>query len=167
MCLPVADRGDGDQVSTSSDGNVWTIKALAGTARPRGPAPDEGRCDRQGNEGAEAQDRQHHHSPARLGPPPALHTVVTEDVRSWISMRLWENRIQEVSLLSLGTALAGLGAYLSTSPQLTGDLGVTATSLILIFLVELHFEIILFNVRVLCVGGVRWFNSTNLKDAEE
>ena len=50
------------------------------------------------------------------------HTVVTKDVRSWFLKRLWENRIQEASSLSLRMALAGLGAYLSTLPQLTGDL---------------------------------------------
>ena len=139
MCLPVADRGDGDHVSTSGDGDVPTIQALAGPA-----------CTRRGttgDEGAEAQDRQRHHPPARLDPPPALHAVITEDVRSRFSKRLWENRIHEASSLSLGKALAGLGAYLSAPPQLTGDLVVAAT--------------------VLGVGGMRWFNSVNLKDAEE
>ena len=73
--------------------------------------------------------------------------MVTEDVRSRFSKRLWENRIHEASSLSLGKALAGLGAYLSAPPQLTGDLVVAAT--------------------VLGMGGMRWFNSVNLKDAEE
>jgi len=71
MCLPVADRKDGDQVSSSGDGVVPTIQVLAGPARPCGPAPDKGRRDCRGDEGAEAQDRQCHHPPARLGPPPA------------------------------------------------------------------------------------------------
>ena len=77
MCLPVADREDCDQVSTSGDGVVPTIQVLAGPARPCGTAPDKGRRDCRGDEGAEAQDRQRHHPPARLDPPPALHVVWT------------------------------------------------------------------------------------------
>ncbi len=57
-----------------------------------------------------------------------MHTVVTKDVRSRFLKRLWENHIQEASSLSSGTALAGLGAYLSALPQLMGDL-VAATVL--------------------------------------
>ena len=75
-----------------------------------------------------------------------MHTLVAEDVRSRYSKRLWENRIQEASSLALGAALAGMGAYLSAPPQLTG--GVVAAT-------------------VLGVGGMRWFNSAKLKDAEE
>lgn len=75
-----------------------------------------------------------------------MHAVVAEDVRSRYSKRLWENRIQEGSSLILGAALAGAGVYFAAPPQLMG--GVVAAT-------------------VLGVGGMRWFNSTKLKDVEE
>ncbi|KAL9185474.1 hypothetical protein ACHAXT_003251 [Thalassiosira profunda] len=75
-----------------------------------------------------------------------MHAVVAEDVRSRYSKRLWENRIQEVSSGLLGMGLAGLGIHFGVPPQFTG--GVVAAT-------------------VLGVGGMHWFNSSRLKDAEE
>jgi len=75
-----------------------------------------------------------------------MHAVVAEDVRSRYSKRLWENRVQEASSAILGVGLAGLGIYLSVPPQFSG--GVVAAT-------------------VLGVGGMRWFNASKLKDAEE
>jgi len=75
-----------------------------------------------------------------------MHATVAEDVRSRYSKRLWENRVQEASSLVLGSSMAALGMYLNVPPQFTG--GVVAAS-------------------VLGVGGMRWFNSSKLKDAEE
>ena len=75
-----------------------------------------------------------------------MHAVVAEDVRSRYSKRQWENRIQEFSSAVLGMGLAGLGMHFSVPPQFTG--GVVAAT-------------------VLGVGGMRWFNSSKLKDVEE
>ncbi|KAL3798428.1 hypothetical protein HJC23_005081 [Cyclotella cryptica] len=75
-----------------------------------------------------------------------MHAVVAEDVRSRYSKRQWENRIQEFSSLFAGVGLAALGIHFSVPPQFTG--GVVAAT-------------------VLGVGGLRWFNSSKLKDVEE
>lgn len=75
-----------------------------------------------------------------------MHATVAEDVRSRYSKRAWENRIQEVSSLVAGVGLAALGMHFSVPPQFTG--GVVAAT-------------------VVGVGGLRWFNSSKLKDAEE
>jgi hypothetical protein len=75
-----------------------------------------------------------------------MHAVVAEDVRSRYSKRQWESRIQELSSLVLGMGLAGLGIHFSVPPQFTG--GVVAAT-------------------VIGVGGLRWFNSSKLKDVEE
>ena len=75
-----------------------------------------------------------------------MHAVVAEDVRSRYSKRLWENRAQEASSVVLGMSMAGLGIYFDIPPQFTG--GVIAAT-------------------VLGVGGMRWFNSSKLKDVEE
>ena len=75
-----------------------------------------------------------------------MHAVVAEDVRSRYSKRLWENRVQEASSVVLGMSMAGLGIYFDIPPQFTG--GVIAAT-------------------VLGVGGMRWFNSSKLKDVEE
>eukprot|EP01082_Thalassiosira_pseudonana_P001643 g654.t1 g654 contig10:468782-470630(-) len=75
-----------------------------------------------------------------------MHAVVAEDVRSRYSKRQWENRIQEFSSLVAGVGLAALGLHFSVPPQFTG--GVVAAT-------------------VVGVGGLRWFNSSKLKDAEE
>ena len=145
MCLPVAGRGDGDQGSSGSGVDAPTIQALD----QRALADLHQTRDDVIAEVFKAPKRRidnvvtHLHDSVHLL---LMHAVVAEDVRSRYSKRLWENRIQEASSLALGTALAGLGAYLSAPPQLTG--GVVAAT-------------------VLGVGGMRWFNSAKLKDAEE
>jgi len=75
-----------------------------------------------------------------------MHAVVAEDVRSRYSKRLWENRVQEASSAVLGMGMAGLGIYFSVPPQFTG--GVVAAT-------------------VIGVGGMKWFNTSKLKDVEE
>jgi len=75
-----------------------------------------------------------------------MHAVVAEDVRSRYSKRQWENRIQELSSVVLGAGLAGLGIHFDVPVQFTG--GVVAAT-------------------VIGVGGMHWFNSSKLKDAEE
>ena len=148
MCLPVAGRGDGDQGSSGGGGggvDAPTIQALD----QRALADLHQTRDDVIAEVFKAPKRRidnvvtHLHDSVHLL---LMHAVVAEDVRSRYSKRLWENRIQEASSLALGAALAGLGAYLSAPPQLTG--GVVAAT-------------------VLGVGGMRWFNSAKLKDAEE
>lgn len=74
-----------------------------------------------------------------------MHAVVAEDVRSRYSKRQWENRIQEFSSLAAGVGLAALGIHFNVPPQFTG--GVVAAT-------------------VVGVGGLRWFNSSKLKDVE-
>mmetsp|Transcript_13562 Transcript_13562/g.25954 ORF Transcript_13562/g.25954 Transcript_13562/m.25954 type:complete len:605 (+) Transcript_13562:66-1880(+) len=75
-----------------------------------------------------------------------MHSVVAEDVRSRYSKRAWENRMQELSSVVLGMGMAGLGMHFSVPPQFTG--GVVAATM-------------------LGVGGMHWFNSSQLKTVEE
>eukprot|EP00984_Skeletonema_dohrnii_P025253 scaffold14368_cov214-Skeletonema_dohrnii-CCMP3373.AAC.4 len=75
-----------------------------------------------------------------------MHAVVAEDVRARYSKRQWENRMQEVSSLVLGVGLSALGIHFDVPLQFTG--GVVAAT-------------------VIGVGGMHWFNSSKLKDAEE
>ena len=75
-----------------------------------------------------------------------MHAVVAEDVRSRYAKRQWENRIQELSSIVLGAGLAGLGIHFDVPLQFTG--GIVASTMI-------------------GVGGMHWFNSSKLKDAEE
>ena len=75
-----------------------------------------------------------------------MHATVAEDVRSRYSKRAWENRIQEFSSLAAGLGLAALGIHFNVPPQFTG--GVVAATMV-------------------GVGGLRWFNSSKLKDVEE
>mmetsp|Transcript_14804 Transcript_14804/g.31894 ORF Transcript_14804/g.31894 Transcript_14804/m.31894 type:complete len:602 (+) Transcript_14804:124-1929(+) len=75
-----------------------------------------------------------------------MHSVVAEDVRSRYSKRAWENRMQELSSVVLGMGMAGLGMHFSVPPQFTG--GVVAATM-------------------LGVGGMHWFNFSQLKNVEE
>ncbi|KAL7470181.1 hypothetical protein ACHAXS_010440, partial [Conticribra weissflogii] len=75
-----------------------------------------------------------------------MHATVAEDVRSRYSKRAWENRIQEMSSVVAGIGLAALGMHFSVPPQFSG--GVLAATIV-------------------GVGGLRWFNSSKLKDVEE
>ncbi|KAL3806172.1 hypothetical protein ACHAXA_009830 [Cyclostephanos tholiformis] len=144
MCLPVAIKNSGDQDSLSV-GDLPTIQALD----QRALADLHQTRDEVIAEVMKAPKRRIDNVITNLHDSVHLllmHAVVAEDVRSRYSKQLWENRIQEASSLILGTALAGMAAYLSVPPQLTG--GVVAAT-------------------VLGVGGMRWFNSAKLKVAEE
>jgi hypothetical protein len=144
MCLPVAIKNNGDQDS-SSVGDLPTIQALD----QRALADLHQTRDDVIAEVMKAPKRRIDNVITNLHDSVHLllmHAVVAEDVRSRYSKQLWENRIQEASSLVLGTALAGMSAYLSAPPQLTG--GVVAAT-------------------VLGVGGMRWFNSAKLKVSEE
>ncbi|KAL3811230.1 hypothetical protein ACHAXA_008989 [Cyclostephanos tholiformis] len=144
MCLPVAIKNSGDQNSLSV-GDLPTIQALD----QRALADLHQTRDEVIAEVMKAPKRRIDNVITNLHDSVHLllmHAVVAEDVRSRYSKQLWENRIQEASSLILGTALAGMAAYLSVPPQLTG--GVVAAT-------------------VLGVGGLRWFNSAKLKVTEE
>mmetsp|Transcript_6682 Transcript_6682/g.14451 ORF Transcript_6682/g.14451 Transcript_6682/m.14451 type:complete len:322 (+) Transcript_6682:43-1008(+) len=141
MCLPESDRlsTKGDK-STTSDEAALDQRALADLHQTRNDVLAEV---------MKAPQRRidnvitHLHDSVHLL---LMHATVAEDVRSRYSKRAWENRIQEMSSAIAGVGLAALGMHFSVPPQFTG--GVIAAT-------------------VVGVGGLRWFNSSKLKDVEE
>ena len=75
-----------------------------------------------------------------------MHAKVAEDVRRRYAKLLWNNRLQEAASLVTGVGLASLGIYTELPMQFTG--GIVAST-------------------VVGVGGLRWFNSTKLSEAED
>lgn len=74
-----------------------------------------------------------------------MHIEIAQDVQKKYNKLLWEHRVQELGSLTAGVGLGVLGFYASVPVEFTGAaIGVT-----------------LFGV-----GGMKWFNNSKLKEAE-
>jgi hypothetical protein len=74
-----------------------------------------------------------------------MHIEIAQDVQKKYNKLLWEHRVQELGSLTAGVGLGVLGFYASVPIEFTGTaIGVT-----------------LFGV-----GGMKWFNNSKLKEAE-
>ena len=75
-----------------------------------------------------------------------MHSRIAKDVQSRYAKLVWDFRIQELGSLTMGVGLGLGGFYASLPAELTGGL-VGGT--------------------ILGVGGLKWWNGTKLKEAEE
>ena len=74
-----------------------------------------------------------------------MHAQISQDVKKRYTKMVWDNRIQELASLTAGVSLSGIGMYAQLPMEFTG---VTAA------------------MTIVGVGGLKWFNTTKLTEAE-
>lgn len=74
-----------------------------------------------------------------------MHAQISNDVKKRYSKMVWDNRIQEVASLATGVSLSGIGIYAQLPMEFTGAAAA---------------------FTILGFGGLKWFNTTKLTEAE-
>lgn len=74
-----------------------------------------------------------------------MHAQITQDVQKKYKKMIWDNRVQELALLTAGVGLGTIGMYAQLPMEFTGAAAA---------------------VTILGVGGLKWFNNSKVTEAE-
>mmetsp|Transcript_10266 Transcript_10266/g.12992 ORF Transcript_10266/g.12992 Transcript_10266/m.12992 type:complete len:578 (+) Transcript_10266:140-1873(+) len=74
-----------------------------------------------------------------------MHALIAQEIQKRYSKMLWDNRVQELASLTAGVSLSTIGMYAQLPMEFTGAAAA---------------------VTILGVGGLKWFNTSKLTEAE-